>query len=493
MNQFQLYQDIQARTGGEVYMAVVGPVRTGKSTFIRRLMEMLVFPNISAQDAAEITDQLPVSGSGKTITTVEPKFIPKNAITIYPEGEESGYSLKVRFIDCVGYMVEGASGHMEDGEERMVRTPWSEEELPFSKAGDIGTGKVIFEHSTLGIVMTTDGSFGEIPRENYVEAEERTIRELQSTGKPFLLILNTNRPLSKETKRLAEELEKKYAVMVLPMNCEQMRQEDVDALFSGILQVFPIGELAFYLPKWMGILSEQEELLHQLYQEIGTFTEPMHLMRHVRPGFYPCQHEKIKGFRVGECNLQTGQVSVVVEMHEACYYEMLSRITGEEIVDEYRFMKTLKELAEMKKEYCKMQAAWSNVRMSGYGVVSPRREEIVLEEPELIRQGSRFGIKIRAVAPSVQMIRAEITTEVAPIVGSEEQAQELIQNMISLQNENADAIWDTNIFGKTMGQMVEDGIANKIAHLTEDSQRKLQESMQKIVNESNGGLVCFII
>lgn len=493
MNQYQLYQDIQARTGGEVYMAVVGPVRTGKSTFIRRLMEMLVFPNISDQDAAELTDQLPVSGSGKTITTVEPKFIPKQAITIFPGGEESGFSLKVRFIDCVGYMVDGASGHMEDGEERMVRTPWSEEEMPFSKAGDIGTGKVIFEHSTIGVVMTTDGSFGEIPRENYIEAEERTVRELKSTGKPHLMILNTNRPLSKETKRLAEELEKKYDIVVLPMNCEQMRAEDVEKLFASVLQVFPIGEIAFYMPKWMSILSEQEELLKQVYAEVGAFVSEMQLMRDVRPHFAPSQHEKIKGFRIEESNLQSGYVRVMIEMEESCYYEILSRIVGEEITDEYRFMKILKELSQMKGEYMKMQDAWSNVRQGGYGVVSPRREEILLEEPELIRQGSRFGIKIRALAPSVQMIRAEISTEIAPIVGSEEQAEELIQYLISLQKENAEAVWDTNIFGKTMGQMVEDGISHKIERLTEDSQRKLQESMQKIINESNGGLVCFII
>ncbi len=493
MNQFQLYQDIQARTGGEVYMAVVGPVRTGKSTFIRRLMEMLVFPNISAQDAAEITDQLPVSGSGKTITTVEPKFIPKQAITVYPGGEESGYSLNVRFIDCVGYMVDGASGHMEDGEERMVRTPWSDEEMPFSKAGDIGTGKVIYEHSTIGILMTTDGSFGEIPRENYVGAEERTVRELKSTGKPFLMVLNTDRPLNRETKMLAEELEKKYGVMVIPMNCEQMRKDDVDAMFAAILQVFPIGELGIYLPKWMGLLDEKEDLLVQLYEALRTFAEPLQLMRDIAPGFYPLTHDKIKGFRVEACNLQNGQVTVLVEMHENCYYEMLSRVLGEEIDGEYRFMKTLKELAAIKNEYIAMQEAWEAVRQRGYGVVSPRREEILLEGPELIRQGSRFGIKIRAVAPSVQMIRAEITTEVAPIVGSEEQATELMQNMQMLQKEGTEALWDTNIFGKTMGQMVEDGIAGKISHLTEDSQRKLQESMQKIVNESNGGLVCFII
>ncbi len=493
MNQFQLYQDIQARTGGEVYMAVVGPVRTGKSTFIRRLMEMLVFPNISQQDAAEITDQLPLSGSGKTITTVEPKFIPKNAVSIYPEGEHSGYSLQVRFIDCVGYMVEGAGGHMEDGEERMVRTPWSDEEIPFSKAGDIGTGKVIFEHSTIGVVMTTDGSFGEIPRENYVPAEERTVGELKSIGKPFLLVLNSNRPFAKDTKKLAEELEVKYGAMVLPMNCEQMRTEDMEALFSGILQVFPIGELRFFFPKWMGILSEQEELLQELYEKIGTFSEGMRLMRDVRPGFVACEHEKMKGFRVDACDLRTGNVDITVEMRESCYYEMLSRIIGQEIPDEYRFMRILRELADMKTEYEKICSAWNDVRRSGYGVVSPGRDEILLEEPELIHQGNRFGIKMKAVAPSVQMIRAEISTEIAPIVGSEEQAQDLIRYMNNLRREDASAVWDTNIFGKTMGEMVEDGIGTKIARLNEESQRKLQESMQKIVNESNGGLICFII
>ncbi len=492
MNSFQLYQDIQARTGGEVYMAVVGPVRTGKSTFIRRMMEMLVLPKVTEQEAAEITDQLPLSGSGKTITTVEPKFIPKKGISV-PLSEDGGKELKIRLIDCVGYMVEGAGGHLENGEERMVRTPWSEEPIPFSKAGDIGTKKVIYDHSTIGIVMTTDGSFGEIPRENYLPAEERTVNELKEIGKPFLIVLNTNKPASRETRQMADGMTEKYGVPVLPMNCDQLRQEDVETLFRRLLDVFPISEISFYLPKWLGLLPEDSPLFQEILQEIRSFTEPMLRMRDVEPGMAEVSHPKMKGMRVESCSLEDGRVKVSVEMKEECYYEILSNVIGEPIANEHQFMKVLSELSRMKKEYGKLSKAWESVRQAGYGVVNPSFEEIALEEPELIHQGNRFGIKIKAVAPSVQMIRAEITTEVAPIVGSEEQARDLIGYMQGISKDKKSEAWETNVFGKTMGQMVEEGISMKIARLTEESQRKIQESMQKIVNESNGGLVCFII
>ncbi len=492
MNSYALYQDIQKRTGGEVYMSMVGPVRTGKSTFVRRMMEMLVLPRISEQESAELIDQLPVSGSGKTITTVEPKFIPKKGVSI-PLSDEKGMDLRLRFIDCVGYMVEGAGGHMENGEERMVHTPWSEEAIPFSKAAEIGTGKVIHEHSTIGIVMTTDGSFGELPRENFIPAEERTISELKEIGKPFLVILNTNRPAGKDTRQLAEDMTAKYAVPVIPINCDQLRQEDIDTIFLNLLNVFPIAEISFYLPKWLGLLPEDSPILQEILREIKEFTEKMHRMKDVERGMKEVSYPKMKGLRVDTCSLEDGKVSVNVEMQEECYYEILSKVIGESIENEQQFMDVLQDLAQIKKEYGKLSEAWANVRQGGYGVVNPCFEEILLEEPELIHQGNRFGIKIRAVAPSVQMIRAEVTTEIAPIVGSEEQAKDLIANMQGISRDKKDEVWDTNVFGKTMGQMVEEGIAMKIARLTDDSQRKIQESMQKIVNESNGGLVCFII
>lgn len=492
MNSYALYQDIQKRTGGEVYMSMVGPVRTGKSTFIRRMMEMLVLPRLTEQEAAELTDQLPVSGSGKTITTVEPKFIPKKGVSI-PLSDEKGMDLRIRFIDCVGYMVEGAGGHMENGQERMVHTPWNEEAIPFSQAAEIGTKKVIYDHSTIGIVMTTDGSFGEIPRENYLPAEERTVNELKEIGKPFLMVLNTNRPAGKETRQLADSMAEKYGVPVLPINCDQLRQEDIDTLFRNLLDVFPISEISFFLPKWLGLLSEDSPILQEILKEIRDFTENLHRMKDVEQGMKEVAHPKMKGLRVDNCSLEDGKVTVFVEMKEECYYEILSNVIGEKIENEQQFMGVLKSLSQMKREYNKLSEAWSNVRAGGYGVVNPSFEEISLEEPELIHQGNRFGIKIRAVAPSVQMIRAEITTEIAPIVGSEEQAKDLIANMQGISKDKKDEVWDTNVFGKTMGQMVEEGIGMKIARLTEDSQRKIQESMQKIVNESNGGLVCFII
>ena len=489
MDTFSVYKDIQARTGGLFLAGVVGPVRTGKSTFIRRFMEVLALPAMEEAQRSEMKDTLPVSGSGKLITTVEPKFVPKEAVEI-----ELGEDIRVRLrlIDCVGYMVPEASGNLEDGRERMVKTPWFDHEIPFHQAAELGTQKVIREHSTIGSLVTCDGSFGEIPRENYVESEERTAAELKEAGKPFLILLNSQKPYKDETKQLALKLQEKYQTCVLPVNCEQLRKEDVIRILEKILYEFPIRQMEFYIPKWVELLPVTHQLKADLISHIRELMQNYHYIRDISTMPLSMESEYVSKLEMSSVDLATGIIKVRVEIGEKYYYQMLSEMTGVDIEGEYQLIHILKEMSAMKQEYLKVQSAMSSVRGCGYGVVIPEKEEIELEEPSLIRQGNKFGVKIKSASPSIHMIKANIETEIAPIVGSEEQAKDLI----SYIKENAsreDGIWQTNIFGKSIEQLVEDGIRTKIAQISEESQIKLQDTMQKIVNDSKGGLVCIII
>ena len=490
MDSFQVYRDMKARTNGEIYIGVVGPVRTGKSTFIKRFMDLLVLPNMTDEHArARTRDELPQSASGTTIMTTEPKFVPKEAAAVKLSDD---VEVKIRLIDCVGYMVEGASGHTENDEERQVKTPWFEYEIPFTKAAAIGTQKVIHDHSTIGFVVTTDGSVTGLPRENYVPAEEKTVKELQAIGKPFLILLNCQKPYTDEAEALKEELEKKYGAAVVPVNCEQLKTEDIHEIMRQVLFEFPITEVEFYVPKWVEMLSRDHRIKLDLLNCARTVMDDLDDVRSIVSGTLESDSPYIDGIQVEQIEMDTGKVRIRVGFEQKYYYEVLSELTGADIKGEYELISTVKELASMKDELSRVRDAFADVKLKGYGVVAPSKEDIRLEAPVIIKQGSKYGVKIRSEAPSIHMIRANIETEIAPIVGNEQQAEDLVQ-YIKKESETPEGVWGTNIFGKSVEELVMDGMKNKISMINDESQVKLQDSMQKIVNDSNGGMVCIII
>ncbi len=488
-NTYDLYRDIQQRTNGQIYIGVLGPVRTGKSTFIKRFMEELVLPGMEDEHVRmRAQDEMPQSAGGKTITTTEPKFVPNEAATILLNGE---VPVSVRLIDCVGYMVDGAAGHMEENTERMVKTPWFEEEIPFTKAAEIGTDKVMNDHSTIGLVITTDASFGELPRDAYLEAEARTILALKQLKKPFLVLVNSKKPYSEEAISLAAQISDTYDVSAMPVNCEQLRKEDIHRILEKILYEFPISSIEFYMPKWVEMLPSDHRIKVDLVERIKELAQGYATIEDWRKKPIDLDGEYIKQIKTDAVHLSDGVIKVYLTMEDAYYYEMLTEMVGEPIGDEYALIAKLKSYASMKEEYEKVEDAVRMVRIKGYGVVTPSREEIVLEDPQLIKQGNKFGVKIKAQSPSIHMIRANIETEIAPIVGTQDQAEDLIGYIRQTQSDNG--IWDTNIFGKTVEQLVNDGITAKVTNIGEESQMKLQDTMQKVVNDSNGGMVCIIL
>lgn len=487
INTYDLYADMRSRTNGEVYVGVVGPVRTGKSTFIKRFMNLMVLPNIQEEPIRlRARDELPMSAAGRTVTTTEPKFIPQEAVTITMNPK---LEMKVRMIDCVGFMIPGAAGHEENGEERMVKTPWFDYEIPFSKAAEIGTRKVIHDHSTIGIVVTADGSFGELEREAYLEAEAKTIREIKGLGKPYIILLNSIHPYAQETQQLAEELKNTYGVKVLPVNADQLRKEDVTEILQAVLLEFPVTEVDFQIPKWAEALQMESEVKTALVSMAKDIMNQIQVIRDVYQLEIP-DSTYIEKVKLDTISLDTGRIQLQVQVDNAFYYEMLSEMLGCPIENEYQFMNVLKELAVKRREYELVAEAVEAVRYKGYGCVTPNQEDIRIEEPEVIRHGNKFGVKIKAEAPSIHMIKADITTEIAPIVGSEEQAKDLVQYIGS---EGKEDIWSVNIFGKTIRQLIDDGIRTKTSKITDESQMKLQDTMEKIVNDGNGGMVCIII
>lgn len=490
-NKFNLYNDIRKRTNGEIYLGVVGPVRTGKSTFIKHFMEELVLPEITDVHSRELaTDELPQSAAGKTVMTTEPKFIPKDAVEIEIS---DGVKVSVRLIDCVGFMVDGAAGHTENNVERMVKTPWFNHEIPFTQAAEIGTRKVIHDHSTIGIVVTTDGSFTDIGREGYAQAEERTIQELKKIGKPYMVLLNTLRPYSSETKELAEQMQAQYGVSVLPVNCEQLKREDIDRILQKVLDEFPISELWFSIPKWTELLEKEhpvkQDMIRNAREMLGRFSR-MKDLKYCKKQLFA---NEISSFRLEELSMESGIAQIKVDVAERCYYEHISEMIGTTIEGEYQLIRLIKELANRKNEYEKVGNACEEVRENGYGIVMPSIDEVSVEAPELIRHGSKYGVKLKATAPSIHLIQADVVTEVAPIVGTKEQAEDLVEYMLEQSEASESGIWDTNIFGKTLQQLVEEGIETKIDRMTIESRRKMQDTMKKIVNESNGGMICIII
>lgn len=482
--EYNLYKDIKLRTNGEIYLGVVGPVRTGKSTFIKQFMELMVLPKISDESRKQrAVDELPQSAQGKTIMTTEPKFIPKEAAKI---NISDGIECSVRLIDCVGYMVEGAKGHIENDTERMVKTPWFHQEIPFTKAAEIGTKKVINDHSTIGIVVTTDGSFGEIERANYIPPEEKTIQELKAINKPFVVILNTIKPFAADTKKLAEDMKAKYSCAVVPVNCAQLKKEDIDKVFEAALYEFPVSEIVFELPEWVKLLSCDHYIKKHLIDMAKSILSKITTIDDVRK-IESIQDEYVSETRLNSAMLSDGTSVIDVKIKPEFYYQVLSEMTGLTVENEYDLISMIKDMSEKRNEYMKVSDAITDVGINGYGVVIPSKEKITLAEPVVIKNGNRYGIKIKADATAIYMIQTNIQTEIAPIVGSEQQADDL-RKYIS-ENNN---VWDTNIFGKTVEQIVEDGIGEKVHNITNDSIDKLREALQKVMNENNG-LVCLIV
>ena len=492
MESKNLYQDIQSRTDGDIYVGVVGPVRTGKSTFIKRFMDLLVIPNIENEYRRERTkDELPQSAAGRTIMTTEPKFVPNEAVQITLD---DNIKFKARLVDCVGYLVNNAIGYMEDDIPRMVKTPWSDEEIPFEKAAEIGTKKVIEDHSTIGVLITTDGSFSDIPREDYINAEERVVNELKSLNKPFVIVLNSSDPTSEYTIELSQNLEAKYGVSVLPLDCSQLEIEDINNLFNKILYEFPIEQINIKLPKWVDSLDEKYWLKESLFSEIKKSFSNIKVLKEISPCVSSLNSTDIINMsNLDEINLGNGNIIVSINLKEELFYKTLSDLTGVSVQDEGDLFSVLTSFAKTKKEYDKIAYALESAKATGYGIVTPGMEDLILDEPEMIKQGSKFGIKLKATAPSLHIVRANIETEVSPIVGSEKQSEELINYLLSEFESDPKKIWESNIFGKNLHELVNEGLQNKLSRMPEDAQMKLQETLERIVNEGSGGLICIIL
>lgn len=492
MENLELYQDIAKRTDGDIYVGVVGPVRTGKSTFIKRFMDLLVIPNINNEYKKQrAQDELPQSAAGRTIMTTEPKFVPNEAVEI-TIGENIKF--KTRLVDCVGYLVNNAIGYLEDDMPRMVKTPWSDEEIPFEDAAEIGTKKVIEEHSTIGIVMTTDGSITDIPREDYIEAEQRVVNELRAINKPFIIVLNSETPYSDYTISLAQNLEEKYGCSVMPMNCANLTNDDINSMFAKILYEFPIDQININFPKWINNLSQDHEIRSQLFTEVKDAFSNAHILKDIDACISKISTtEIIAQTSISQIQLGSGAVDISIVLKEELLYKVLTQMSGLTISNEEDLFSTLIEIASCKAEYDKFSYAMEEVKAKGYGIVTPTIDELILDEPEMVKQGSRFGVKLKAKAPSIHMIRADIQTEVSPIVGSEKQSEELVNYLLSEFESDPKKIWDSNIFGKSLHELVNEGLQNKLCHMPEDAQMKLQETLERIVNEGSGGLICIIL
>lgn len=492
MVKFDLIQHIIERTGGDIYLGVVGPVRTGKSTFIKKFMELVVIPNITdPADQERARDELPQSSAGRTIMTTEPKFIPDEAISVKIR---DNISMRVRLVDCVGYTVKGAVGYDDEGAPRMVTTPWFDYDIPFEEAAEVGTRKVINDHSTIGIVVTTDGTISDIPRKDYVDAEKRVISELKELGKPFVVLLNSSRPYSQEALALKEDLSDQYDVPVIPFNAQQLMEEDINVIFQEVLYEFPIREVNINLPSWVEVLDADHWLRKDFSQIIRDSVMDISRLRDV-DGMVENLSTKdiVESIMLKEMDLGTGKAVVEILAPEALYEQILSEVCGVEIEDQADLLLILKESVAAKRQYDKLADALEQVRDTGYGIVPPMLEEMSLEEPEIIRQGGRFGVRLRASAPSLHIIRVDVKSEFSPIVGTEKQSEDLVNYIMGEFEENPDKIWQSDIFGKSLHAVVKDGIGNKLGNMPPNAQEKLQETLEKIINEGSGGLIAIIL
>ena len=492
MEEYNIYRDIAQRNNGDVYIGVVGPVRTGKSTFIKKFMEMLVLPNMEDSYKIERSrDELPQSAAGRTIMTTEPKFIPQEAVEI-SLGDNA--HLKVRMIDCVGYIVNSSLGYNEDGNPRMVNTPWYEEPIPFNEAAEIGTKKVISEHSTVGLVVTTDGSITDIPREDYIESESRVINELKALNKPFIVLLNCVNPQSDYAMQICEEIKEKHNVPVVAINCDRLDEEDIYNIIENVLFEFPLKEINISVPTWIEQLDMSHTLKESIYEAIVSKIADVSKVRHTRAlADELCECDFINKAYIEGIDLGEGTVKLCVDIPTEIYYQILSEKSGFEIKSDEDLMQLLCDLSKMKAEYDRIEFALHQVRETGYGVVYPSTEELSLCEPKMVKQGGKFGVKLRASAPSIHMIRADIETEVSPIVGSERQSEELVHYLLSEFENDPERIWESNIFGKSLYELVNEGLNNKLSKMPEDARCKLRDTLEKIINEGSGGLICIIL
>lgn len=492
MSEYSIYKDIAARTGGDIYIGVVGPVRTGKSTFIKRFMEALVIPNIAEGYGRErAKDEMPQSAAGKTVMTTEPKFIPDEAVNITVDGCAN---LRVRMIDCVGYIVPDALGTIENGQPRMVRTPWQDEPMPFIEAAERGTHKVITEHSTIGMLITTDGTIGEIPRESYVEAEERVVRELREIGKPFALILNSADPTSQKAVDLAYELEAKYKAPVALVSCMDLDAEDISHILELVLHEFPVTEIGIELPFWTRALDDTHRIKASLLQSVKECAARVTRAGDVKEAFALMSgNEYVKSCTVESLDLGSGRARVSAKLDDGLYYEVMSELTGFDIKDDKELIDLMKSLSKIKVEYDKVSEALDAANKNGYGIVMPSIEDLRLEEPEIVKQNGSYGVRLRASAQSIHMIRANIETEINPIVGTEQQSEDLIKYMLNEFEEDPVKIWESNMFGKTLYELVNEGLHTKLEHMPDDSREKLSETLERIINEGSNGLICIIL
>lgn len=492
MTNVSIYKDIAARTGGDIYIGVVGPVRTGKSTFIKQFMDKLVLPNIPEEYQKErANDEIPQSSSGRTIMTTEPKFIPEKAIQI---NIDNSSAMNVRLIDCVGYIVPSALGYIEGDQPRMVMTPWFEEPVPFNMAAEIGTRKVINEHSTIGLVITTDGSISDIPRSEYEEAEERVIEELKGINKPFIILLNCMYPESEESTALAARLTEKYGVPVQPINCLELDEDGIKKILSRILFEFPIKEICINFPRWINSLPLEHWLRTDLTETIKKSAECMHHIRDINCFETAFNDSKnVDGVSVESIDLGSGSATVMIKINNSLFYKVLAETTGLVINDEQELMDSIKDLALTKKAYSKVKDALDEVEATGYGIIMPEIEDLKLEEPEIMKQGGRYGVRLRASAPSIHLMKANITTEVSPIVGSEKQSEDLVMYLLSEFEENPVKIWDSNIFGKSLHELVNEGLHTKLSRMPADARMRIQETIERVINEGCNGLVCIIL
>ena len=489
---YDIYEKIAKRTGGDIYIGVVGPVRTGKSTFIKQFMERVVLPEITDAEArARAQDELPQSASGKTVMTAEPKFVPENGVKIKTK---SGMQMNLRMVDCVGYLVDGALGLEEDGSPRMVNTPWSEEKMEFSAAAVLGTKKVMHDHATVGLVVTTDGSIGEIPRESYEDAEKEVVREMQKAKKPFAILLNSKNPHDEATVRLGKSLEEKYSASVAIVNCMELSSEDAEGILTLVLSEFPISRIFIDLPRWVCALGDEHPLKKGIYSGAIAAATELEKVSDVSRAFEMGMGEGVGAyFEEAKTDLSSGEAVVKLSVPSEKYFEVLSGLTEMKIENDAELFDAFLKLAKTKKSYDRVAEALNDVERKGYGIVMPGIEELSMKEPQIVKQAGGYGVRLRAGAKSIHMIKADIEAEISPIVGSESQSEELVRSISRAMAETPEKIWDTNMFGKSLYELVSEGLRQKLSHIPDDAQKRLSETLERVINEGSGGLICIIL